>query len=82
MAKKKVKEKKCLSDETLVELGFTIKWPGGNPTHPWRDLDAYGLYFHNGPITAEDLFETLKKKFIREGREQVRQEIQQALGLA
>lgn len=72
-----------LTAETMKNLGFTEKWPGGNPTEPWWEnpdgIDV-GSVWITELLPREVFWEEIAEAFREQGRREVRDLLDKALG--
>jgi hypothetical protein len=74
---------KGLSAEAMKRIGFTEKWPGGNPKEPWwenpKGVDMERIWFTKLP-TRKQFWDEIAECFREQGREEVRDMLKKALG--
>lgn len=64
----------------MLALGFTEKWPGGNPKEPWWEnpFEMPGVWFTKIP-TVEVFWEEIERCFRDQGKSEVRDAIKAAI---
>ncbi len=73
--------RKRITAETMKNLGFTEKWPGGNPTECWwenpPDIDVGDVWI-TSLLTPKQFWAEFANRFKEEGRREVREIVRKA----
>jgi len=76
--------KRCkISAQTLKDLGFTEKWPGGNPKEPWWENPAFvdlGFVWFTERPTVGHFWNEITSALREQGRKEVRNMFREAMG--
>lgn len=71
-----------ITAETMENLGFTSKWPAGNPTEPWWEnpekIDVGGVRITE-LMTRKQFWAKIAEAFRQQGREEARAPLRKAL---
>ena len=74
--------KKRITAKTMKNLGFTEKWPAGNPKECWwetpKNIDVGGVWF-TGLDTQEQFWKKIAEAFRRQGQEQAKEPLRKAI---
>lgn len=67
---------------TMKNLGFTEKWPGGNPRDPWwgnpTNIDVGNVWITE-LMTPQQFWTMIAEAFREQGREEARKPLRKAL---
>lgn len=71
-----------ITASTMKNLGFTEKWPGGNPTEPWWEnpmgIDVGGVWITR-LMTPRQFWAAIAEGFRQQGREEALKPLRKAL---
>ena len=73
---------KKLTAQTMKNLGFTEKWPGGNPKECWwenpKGIDVGDVWITE-LMTPKQFWEEVAERFREQGRKEAREPLRKAL---
>jgi len=75
-----VGQERLVSREAMLALGFTEKWPGGNPTEPWWEnpFEMPGVWFTELP-TVDHFWQEITRCFVGKGKSEIREKLKQTI---